>query len=324
VWTHPSELRDWLQDERGPFPLFRFWGPATDITATQWIADAAVRVDQRFNPTLSLVYLPHLDYCLQRNGPSPAANAKDLRELDAVCGQLFDHFASRGARVIVLSEYGITAVSRPVHLNRVLRQAGLLTVRDEMGRELLDAGASTAFAVADHQVAHVYVNDKSRVNEVRALLEKTPGVARVLDESGKRALHLDHPRAGELVALAHPDSWFTYYHWLDDARAPDFARTVDIHRKPGYDPAELFIDPALAAPKATIALALLRRKLGFRALMEVTPLDPTLVRGSHGLAAREANEGPLLMSDAPNCLTADRIEATEIAEIILRHLQQGK
>ncbi|HSV12685.1 MAG TPA: alkaline phosphatase family protein [Tepidisphaeraceae bacterium] len=321
VWTNPPELREWLQRGLGQFPLFRFWGPSTNIAATQWIAGAAIRVDQRCDPTLSLIYLPHLDYCLQRNGPSAEANAKDLRELDAVCGLLFDHFASRDARVIVLSEYGITPVSRPVHLNRVLRESGLLTVRDEMGHELLDAGASAAFAVADHQVAHVYVNDRSRQNEVRALLEKTPGVARVLDDRGKREMHLDHPRAGDFVALAGPDSWFTYYYWLDDSRAPDFARTVDIHRKPGYDPAELFIDPKLPAPKAKIALALLKRKLGFRALMEVTPLDATLVRGSHGLPPLNPNDGPLLMTNAAHLLVGSQLNAIDVAEMIQRHVR---
>src|SRR6185436_11635939 len=104
---------------------------------------------------------------------------------------------------------------------------------------LLDAGASRAFAVADHQIAHVYVREK--VNEVRSLLESLDGVAEVLDDQGKRRHGLDHPRAGELVAVAAPDAWFTYYYWLDPKKAPDFAPTVDIHRKPGYDPAELFL-----------------------------------------------------------------------------------
>jgi predicted AlkP superfamily pyrophosphatase or phosphodiesterase len=321
VWTHPGDLRMWLQQKLGPFPLFRFWGPATDISSTRWIADAARLIDERFNPTLSLVYLPHLDYCLQRRGPNVTENDQDLRELDAVCGQLIDHFQSRNARVIVLSEYGITSVSRPVHLNRVLRERGLITVREELGRELLDAGASAAFAVADHQVAHVYVNDRARTNQIREILQKTPGVGSVLDDSGKREARLDHPRAGELVALSAPDSWFTYYYWPDDGRAPDFAQTVDIHRKPGYDPAELFIDPKLAAPKLNIATALLRRRLGFRALMKVIPLDATLVRGSHGLPAARAEDGPLLISDSPQLVSENRIAPTDVAATILRHLQ---
>lgn len=320
VWTHPGEMRDWLQRELGQFPLFKFWGPATSIDATNWIAEAAIKVDQRFGPTLSLVYLPHLDYGLQRTSTEAAGMSKDLRELDAVCGRLSDHFASRGARIIILSEYGVMPVSRPVHLNRVLRENGLLAVRDEMGHEVLDAGESAAFAVADHQAAHVYVSDPSKLSQVRSLLEKTPGVESVLDEAGKREHHLDHPRSGELVAVAAPDAWFTYYYWLDDDRAPDFARTVDIHRKPGYDPAELFIDPTLTFPKGKLAWTLLRRKLGQRALMEVIPLDASLVRGSHGRVPISAENGPVLMTNEANLLISPNLAATGVSALILRHL----
>ena len=319
IWTNPPELRHSLQKELGQFPLFSFWGPRTSIAATQWIADAAIRVDQQWNPTLSLVYLPHLDYCLQRRGPEPAQSAQDLRELDNVCGQLIDHFSARGARIIVLSEYGITAVSRPVHLNRVLREHGLLTVRDELGHELLDVGASKAFAVADHQVAHIYVNDRSKIQEVRQLVSATPGVEQVLDDAAKKQWHLDHDRAGELVAIASPDSWFTYYYWLDDDRAPDFARTVDIHRKPGYDPAELFVDPAIRAPIAKAAFTLLRKKLGFRYLMKLVPLDAGLVRGSHGRPAPSPQEGALFMTSEPRLAQESRLSATEVFQTIMRH-----
>jgi predicted AlkP superfamily pyrophosphatase or phosphodiesterase len=320
VWTHPGDLRRRLQDELGQFPLFRFWGPATSIDATQWIADAAISVDKQSNPTLSLVYLPHLDYCFQRRGSNPDASAKDLQELDAVCGKLIDHFHTAGARIIILSEYGISDVSRPVHLNRVLRERGLIAIRQELGHELLDAGESTAFAVADHQIAHIHVNDPSRLNEVRELIAKTPGVERVLDDAGKREWHLDHPRSGELVAIAEPDSWFTYYHWLDESRAPDFAHTVDIHRKPGYDPVELFIDPKLPAPKARIAWALLKKKLGFRSLMELISTDASIVRGSHGRPPGKPEDGAMFMTDMAGANPGTQIAPTDVAGLILRHL----
>jgi predicted AlkP superfamily pyrophosphatase or phosphodiesterase len=320
VWTNPPGLRSSLQKELGPFPLFHFWGPATSIASTRWIADAAILVDRQFDPTLALVYLPHLDYVLQKEGPAGPNVGRDLRDLDDECGKLIDHFAQRGARVMILSEYGIAPVSRPVHLNRVLREAGLLQVREELGRELLDAGASRAFAVADHQVAHVYVNDPAALTRVRELIESTPGVGQVLDEDGKRRHRLDHPRSGELVVLAEPDSWFTYYYWLDDGRSPDFARTVDIHRKPGYDPAELFIDPDLPAAKLKIGWTLAKRKLGFRPLMEVIPLHGELVKGSHGLAPARKEDGPLLMSDQEALLQPSQLAPTDVADIILRHL----
>jgi predicted AlkP superfamily pyrophosphatase or phosphodiesterase len=280
---------------------------------------------------LSLIYLPHLDYVLQREGPpphagaersaAPASSANDLRELDDVVGKLLDHFHSRGARILLLSEYGITPVSKPVHLNRVLREHGLIVVRDELGRELLDAGESAAFAVADHQVAHVYVNDPARIEQVAAILEKVPGVARVLREGDKRQAGLAHERAGELVCLAEPDAWFTYYYWLDDARAPDFARTVDIHRKPGYDPVELFLDPTLTAPKLKIAATLAKRTLGFRAMMDVIGLDAKPVKGSHGLPSLDAADGAMIATSDATLLPHDHVAATEVFELILRHLE---
>lgn len=320
IYTQPAALRPALQAKLGQFPLFQFWGPNTTIKATQWIADAARHVEQQHSPTLTLIYLPHLDYSLQRVGPADPSVQHDLREVDAVAGELIAFYEGRGAQVIVLSEYGITPASRPVHLNRLFRELGLLQVREELGRELLDAGVSAAFAVADHQVAHVYVNDRTRLDEVRALLQATRGVAEVLDDAGKRRYGLDHPRSGELVAVAEPDAWFTYYYWLDDRRAPDFARTVDIHRKPGYDPVELFIDPQLKAPKITAGLKLLKKQLGFRYLMDVIPLDATLVRGAHGRTAATPEEGPLLITQQPDLLTSATLAPTDVCDLILQHL----
>jgi predicted AlkP superfamily pyrophosphatase or phosphodiesterase len=320
IYTQPGDLRTTLQKQFGQFPLFNFWGPRTSIKATQWIADAAMWVEERFRPTLSLVYLPHLDYNLQRIGPNDPRIAADLKELDAVCGDLIDTYQAAGVQVILLSEYGIVPVSRPVHLNRVLREAGMIAVREELGHELLDAGASSAFAVADHQIAHVYVNDPARLDEARSLVAGTAGVAEVLDEVGKRERHLDHPRSGDLVALAEPDAWFTYYYWLDDERAPDYARTVDIHRKPGFDPVELYIDPELKLPQAKVGLTLLKKQLGFRYLMEVIPLDAGLVRGSHGLPT-PPGAGPLFMTERADLLSARAIDATGVCDLMLRHLQ---
>jgi len=269
IYTRPADLRDDLQRALGQFPLFNFWGPMASIQCSRWIAECAKMVEQRRHPTLTLVYLPHLDYNLQRLGPDDPLLVDDLRRIDEVCGDLIDFYESHGAEVIVLSEYGITPVSKPVHLNRALRERGWLDVRRELGRELLDTYASRAFAVADHQVAHVYVDDPSIKSAVRDALEQTPGVQRVLDESGKREFSLDHPRSGDFVAIAEPNAWFTYYYWLDDHRAPDFARTVDIHRKPGYDPVELFFDPSLEAPRLKASWKVMLKRLGFRALIDV-------------------------------------------------------
>ena len=214
-------------------------------------------------------------------------------------------------RSVVLSEYGITAVKRSIALNRVFRAKGWITIKEELGLELMDCGASKAFAIADHQVAHIYVNDRSLLAAVRAAVEGVEGVARVLDAEGERAEGLDHARSGDLVAFSAEDAWFTYYYWDDDARAPDFARCVDIHRKYGYDPVELFIDPKIALPKLKIAGKLLRKALGFRTLMDVIPLDPSLVKGSHGTCPADSAEWPVLIGTGT--MTGDKaIAATDV------------
>jgi hypothetical protein len=220
---------------------------------------------------------------------------------------------------MVVSEYGISDVRRPVHLNRVLREAGLLTVRDELGTDAFDPGASAAFAVADHQVAHVHVHDPARIAGVKALVAAVPGVDAVLDRQEQRGYGLDHERSGELVAVAARDAWFTYYYWLDDARAPDYARTVDIHRKPGYDPAELFLDPALRLPSLQVAWTLARKAMGFRYLMRVIPLDATLVRGSHGRLPDSPDDGALLLSSEAGAIEGP-VAPTAVRDVILSHL----
>ena len=320
IYTQPAELREELVARLGPFPLFTFWGPGADIDSTRWIAGCARHVYETRRPTLTLVYLPHLDYDLQRLGPRHPRIAKDLAAVDAAAGELIEQVRRDGARVVVLSEYGIADVSGPVHINRALREAKLIQVRTELGLEMLDAGASEAFAVADHQIAHVYVRRPARVPEVKRLIESLPGVDAVLDEAGKRAHGLDHPRSGELVALANADRWFTYYYWLDDRVAPDFARSVDIHRKPGYDPVELFLDPALRVPKLKIGGILLKKALGFRYLMDVIPLDATLVKGSHGLVGSDPRDSSLFITSEPSLLPDGEVHATDVKPLILEHV----
>jgi predicted AlkP superfamily pyrophosphatase or phosphodiesterase len=318
-YAQPSELRDELTERLGAFPLFQFWGPGTSIVSSRWIADAALHVRRTRAPTLTLVYLPHLDYDLQRLGPDDPRIATSLAEVDAVAGDLIADAGRDGARVIVLSEYGIMPVTRPIHINRALREAGLLAVRREEGGELLDVPQSRAFALADHQIAHVYVGEAGLLPEVRRIVAALPGIESVLDRTEQAAFGLDHERSGELVALARHDAWFTYYYWLDDRHAPDFARLVEIHRKPGYDPVELFLDPAIRSPKAAIGWRLARRALGFRVLMDVIPLDATLVRGSHGRLTDDPARGPLMISSEPRLLPVEPA-ATAVKNIILAHI----
>jgi predicted AlkP superfamily pyrophosphatase or phosphodiesterase len=320
IYTHPLSLRDEIPRELGPFPFPAFWGPMAGIASSAWIASSARWIEQRHQPDLSLIYLPHLDYNLQRLGPDDAAIADDLRDIDRVAGELITWLEARDIRVIILSEYGITSVRRAVHPNRILRENGWLAVKMELGRELLDCGASRAFAISDHQIAHLYINDPSIEHAVRDALLAANGVARLLDAEGKHTVGLDHLRAGDFVAVSDEDSWFTYYYWQDDALAPDFARCVDIHRKYGYDPVELFFDPALPAPKMKIALRLLQKELGFRTLMDVIPLDASLVRGSHGCLPADSRDWPLILGCGAT--QAEEVSARDVHELLLGVIRQ--
>ncbi|MFI6597701.1 alkaline phosphatase family protein [Nonomuraea sp. NPDC050536] len=318
-YTDPPELHDELTAALGAFPLFTYWGPGAGIPSSAWICRATQHVMAAHDPDLTLAYIPHLDYDLQRYGPSDPRSAAAAVELDTVLAPLLDAAAAQGRTVVVVSEYGITDVSRPLDVNRKLRAEGFLRVYTQAGMEYLDPWTSRAFAVADHQVAHVYVSDPADVPAVAKLCASVPGVAEVLDEGGKAAHGLDHARSGELVLLAEPDAWFTYYYWLDDARAPDFARLVEIHRKPGYDPAELFFDPAAPrAAKRRAGVALLRKKLGMRYLMDVVGLDQgaQAVRGSHGLLPADPADAPVLLCSDPSA-ARERFEATEIKDLLL-------
>jgi predicted AlkP superfamily pyrophosphatase or phosphodiesterase len=318
-YVRPPGLHDELVGALGEFPLFQYWGPTAALASSEWIIAAARKVLAEHRPDLLLVYVPHLDYDLQRFGPSSPQAVKAAADVDRALAPLLADAAD--ATVVALSEYGITDARRPVDVNRALRAAGLLEVYTQAGMEYLDPWTSRAFAVADHQVAHVYVADPADLRKTRAVLADLPGVDVLYDREAQAAVGLDHERSGELVAVAEPDAWFTYYYWTDDDRAPDFARGVDIHRKPGYDPAELFFDPADPLAKAKAGLNLARKKLGLRYAMNVVPLDPSCVRGTHGRLPDRAADGPVLLcSDPvapPSVERTGRIAATEVRNLLL-------
>jgi predicted AlkP superfamily pyrophosphatase or phosphodiesterase len=318
-YTFPADLHDELTNALGTFPLFTYWGPGAGLPSSAWIVGAARHIMSTRQPDLTLVYVPHLDYDLQRYGPHAGTATAAAAELDEVLGPLLDDATTRGATVVALSEYGITEVSKPIHVNRALREQGLLQVHTQAGMEYLDPWTSRAFAVADHQLAHVYVRDPADLPAVTRLCASLPGVAEVLDRAGQAGYGLDHERAGELVLVAEPETWFTYYYWHSDDRAPDFARLVEIHRKPGYDPAELLFDPAdPGAAKRRAAVALLRKKFGMRYLMRVVGLDAgaAAIRGSHGRLPDSDDDAPVLLCSQP--LGADRFAATDVKDMLLR------
>ncbi len=302
IQSDPPGLGRELEQKSGAFPFFSFWGPKAGLPSSDWIARASADVIRRFKPSLTLVYLPHLDYDHQRHGPG---NPALLREADACAGLVMDAARDIGATVAVVSEYGIAPVSRALFPNRLLRELKWLSVREGPFGEMLDTFESKAFAVADHQVAHVYVRDTASVS---AVADKLRAIGTPVAGAARRELGLDSARAGDIVLLAPRDAWYAYDYWLDDRRAPDFARTVDIHRKPGYDPRELFMARG-AAPRA--ATRLLQKKLGLRYLMDVIPLDASLVKGSHGLEPADPLDGPVWISGAKGLRVKDMREVKE-------------
>jgi len=313
-YSHPAELRDVLQEKLGQFPLFQFWGPGANIKSTQWIADASMLNDAINDPTFTVIYLPHLDYCLQKFGPDFSKISTELAEIDKVVEQLVGFYQKKDAEIIILSEYGIAPVNNPIHLNRLLRNEGLIQIRVERGLELLDAAASKAFAVADHQIAHIYINDPSDIEKVKTLLKFVDGIELILDREEQKQYHIDHERAGDLVVVASENSWFTYYFWMDDAVAPDYARCVDIHKKPGYDPVEMFM-----TSKARAGYKLMRKLAGFRYVMDVIPLDATLIKGSHGRTNIADEYKAVLITAEPQDKS---VQPTEIFNIMWEHLNK--
>ena len=316
-YTRPAALHDELHNHLGTFPLFQYWGPGAGLASSTWIIDATRHINRTRRPDLTLCYLPHLDYDLQRHGPNDPRSQQAAADLDTALAPLLDQAAAEGRTVVALSEYGITEVRTPVDINRALRRAGFLDVHTQDGMEYLDPTASRAFAVADHQIAHVYIRRPQDVTAVTRVLAATDGISHLLDDEGKKEAGLDHPRSGELVAIAEPDAWFTYYYWLDDAAAPDFAALVDIHRKPGYDPAELFLDPHDPYVKVKAATALARKKLGMRYRMAVVPLSGAAVRGSHGRLPDHPQDGPVLLCSRPGQVTGP-LPATDVKNLLLR------
>ena len=293
-YTQPEQMYGELRDQLGHFPLHKFWGPLAGIEGSDWIVDSAVIAARRFAPHISVIYLPHLDYRAQSHGPNSPEHAAACGELDAAIGRLvegWDAVDHDRPTWLVAGEYAISPVERVAYPNRVLREAGYLSPREEEDGEHLDPAAQRAWALCDHQVAHVFVRDPADVVAVADLLAAQPEIDHVLTGGQRGAL--DHPRSGEVVAVAAPDAWLAYYWWLDDERAPGFARTVDIHRKPGYDPAEMFLVPGTRQ----------------------TPLDATLVRGSHG----RDDVPTLLACSEADWLPHERYAQTDVAKLLLGH-----
>lgn len=291
-YTKPEQLYGELRDTLGHFPLMNFWGPIANIKSSDWIIDSAIHAAREFQPRFFYIYVTHLDYAAQKHGPNSPEALQAVIDIDASLGRLIDGLEASGmeqVRWLFASEYTITEVDDVAYPNRILRDAGYLQLREEDGLEFLLPGESAAWAMVDHQFAHVFVKNGDDIEPVADLFREHPLVEEVLTGAERGKYKLDHPRSGEIVLISKPNAWFAYYWWNDDAKAPPFARTVDIHRKPGYDPVEMFIEmPA-----------------------KTTPLNASLVRGSHGYPGSTG----VLVSSEP--LSKDEYVDLDVTPLIL-------
>lgn len=305
VHSTPPNFAEKIIERFGEFPFAAFWGMLANIKSSEWIAKTSAYIIEEYRPEITLIYLPHLDYDLQRYGASGEHLAKNLAAIDQVAGGIIDTAKAQNAEIIVLSEYGITDVSRVVFINRILREHNLLTVRQSPFGEILETFQSAAFAVADHQIAHIYIRDEKNIAVVKKILAQVDGVGEILDNAGKEKYNVNHSRSGELIALAARDSWFSWHYFMDEKSAPDFAFTIDIHRKCGYDPAELFFDEKLSCPRFSAGLKLLQKKCGLRTKFDLITRDQSRIKGSHGLLPANVNDGAIIIGshELPENLT---------------------
>ena len=294
-YTDPDALHGRALDALGPFPFPHFWGPLAGYRSTGWILDLTRKVLAEDRPALTLAYAPYLDYDGQRYGPDDPRALDALATLDAGLAPLLEAADAEGVDVAIVSDYGFVAVSRPVFLNRALREAGYLSVHAAANGEVLEPGTSRAFAHCDNQLAHVYVHDPADRAAVSALLAATEGVARVLDPMGQADEGIAHARSGDLVCVAERDAWFAYPYWIDDRRAPDFARCIAIFDKPGFDPCELFAPPGLGG-ELHLVKRVLQKKLGLAVPFDVVDPDASRVGGARNADRRDLLNGAVLLT----------------------------
>lgn len=263
-YSEPAGLYHSLANAVGRrFNLAHYWGPLASTKSGDWIASATAALlgDAQSSPELCLVYLPTLDYDLQRYGPADARSTRALKAALRQLERMLSAARANGYEVLIFGDYAIAPVTlEPAFPNRALCEAALLVTRSVKGMLYPDFHRSRAFAMVDHEIAHVYVGNPDDVAPTRRALEGMAGIGEILDRSGQIERGLDHPHSGELVLVAEEGAFFAYPWWRESRQAPDYAAHVDIHNKPGYDPCELFFG-----------------RFPWR-----TGQDPRRIKGSHG------------------------------------------
>jgi len=297
-YSKPAGFYEDIIQKHGEFDLKSYWGPLSSIKSSEWITKAACYTIEKQKPDLIFVYLPHLDYTSQKNGPKSEEYKKSLLELDKVIGSLLSFLEENNLlkeyEIMLLAEYGFNEVRKSIAPNLILRQNGLLSVRKIKEKEYINYEDSKAFAMVDHQVAHLFV--KPGYEElVKTKLKNHEGVAIILDETLQKKFKINHPRSGDLILSSQNDSWYNYHWWEEEKYAPDFTFNVDIHRKPGYDPLELFMD-------------FQTRKISH---------NTKHVKGSHGIIKEDDNSLPIFATSF-QLPDQDKINATQITPTILK------
>lgn len=272
-YSKPENFYEKIAESIGKFDLKSYWGPFSSLQSSDWIIKSAKATIQDHSPDLVLIYLPHLDYASQKFGPDSTEFKKSVNELDGIIGDFFQFLNQEFPNtyeIMILSEYNFNSVNNSISPNLLLRQNGLLSTRRIEDKDYIDYEFSKAFAMVDHQIAHIYI--KPGYEDEVSKIFKNNNIGTILNKNSQKTLNINHPKSGSLILCSNDDSWFNYYWWDDKKYAPDFTFNVDIHRKPGYDPLELFVD----LKSKTISH------------------DTSLIKGSHGLISNDSMNLPLI------------------------------
>ena len=301
-YSKPENFYEKITESLGTFDLKSYWGPFSSLKSSDWIINSAKITIQKHSPDLLVTYLPHLDYTSQKFGPNSDEFKKSVDELDALIGDfllfLNQEFPNT-YEIMILSEYNFNEVNNSVSPNLLLRQHGLLSTRRIEEKDYIDYEFSKAFALVDHQIAHLYIKP-GYLDQVKSIFNNE-SVGSILDNNLQKEFKINHPRSGDLILCSNTDSWFNYYWWDDIKHAPDFTFNVDIHRKPGYDPLELFID----FQSKTISH------------------DTSLIKGSHGLISKDPMNSPLIGTSFESNIH-DKIPVVEIKNKIQNFFKENK
>jgi len=298
-YSKPENFYEEISKEIGEFDLKWYWGPFASIESSKWIINATKITIKNHNPDLLLTYIPHLDYAGQKYGPESIEFQNSLSEVDELIGNLIDFLQSEKLEyeIIILSEYGFNQVNNSISPNIILNDNLLLQTRNIGGKEYIDFELSKAFAMCDHQIAHIFIKPGFE-ETVTKIFEKQP-IGKILNKKMQKELHIDNERSGDIILMSEKNSWFNYHWWTDEKFAPDFTFSVDIHRKPGFDPLELFFD-------------MKTKKISH---------DTSLIHGSHGIIDNEISKLPIIGTTISEKKLPEKLDMVEIMPRILDFLE---